>query len=285
MNYSRRVSKAVKHFWKVRTRQHENQGAASGRKDAGYRSAVTGGKHLDGFINLFSDLLAEAGLPDSSIHTQTTTLPGYFRPAKKWDLVVVADGALLASIEFKAQVGPSFGNNFNNRVEEALGNSSDILTAYREGKFPLSQKPWLGWMMLLEETPRSSAPVRIDEPHFDVFQSSAKHPTWTVTGYSVSDLCENTFTVLHVSCYPIRKPAWRVSFGNRTRRQTSPLSRIRWWVMRPPSRGAGILPDQRGPLHKRQRLRLQSLELSIPVSELPRPGLTPGPPSPTALVA
>ena len=69
----------------------------------------------------------------------------------------------------KAQVGPSFGNNFNNRVEEALGNSSDILTAYREGKFPLSQKPCLGWMMLLEETPRSTAPVRIDEPHFDVF--------------------------------------------------------------------------------------------------------------------
>ena len=169
MNYSHRVSKAVKHFWKVRTRQHENQGAASGRKDAGFRSAVTGGKHLDGFINLFSDLLAEAGLPDSSIHTQATTLPGYFRPAKKWDLVVVADGALLASIEFKAQVGPSFGNNFNNRVEEALGNSSDILTAYREGKFPLSQKPWLGWMMLLEETPTSTAPVRIGEPHFDVF--------------------------------------------------------------------------------------------------------------------
>jgi hypothetical protein len=169
MNYERRVAKAVKHFWKIRTRQHENQGAASGRKDAGFRSAVTGGKHLDGFIDLFAELLAESGLPDSSIHTKTTTLPGYFRPTKNWDLVVVVDGALLATIEFKAQVGPSFGNNFNNRVEEALGNSSDLLTAYREGKFAPAQRPWLGWIMLLEDCARSTAPVRVDEPHFAVF--------------------------------------------------------------------------------------------------------------------
>lgn len=83
--------------------------------------------------------------------------------------MVVVDDMLLASIEFKAHVGPSFGNNFNNRVEEALGNSTDLLTAYREGKFKPSQKPWLGWLMLLEDSPKSSSPVRIDEPHFEVF--------------------------------------------------------------------------------------------------------------------
>ncbi len=77
---------------------------------------------------------------------------------------------LLASIEFKAHVGPSFGNNFNNRVEEAIGNSTDLLTAYREGKFKPSQKPWLGWLMVLEDSPKSTSPVRIDEPHFEVFQ-------------------------------------------------------------------------------------------------------------------
>lgn len=69
----------------------------------------------------------------------------------------------------RAHVGPSFGNNFNNRVEEALGNSTDLLTAYREGKFKPSHKPWLGWLMLLEDTPRSASPVRVDEPHFEVF--------------------------------------------------------------------------------------------------------------------
>jgi hypothetical protein len=169
MDYEIRLAKAVQHFWRIRTRQQKSQGAITGRKDTGNRSAVTGGKHLDGFIKLLAELLAEAGLPDSTIHKTSTTLPGYFRPTKNWDLVVVADGQLLASIEFKAQIGPSFGNNFNNRVEEALGNSTDLLTAYREGKFKPSRKPWLGWLMLLEETPRSTSPVRVDEPHFEVF--------------------------------------------------------------------------------------------------------------------
>ena len=131
MNYSGRIAKAVRYFWMIRTQQHEKQGEITGKKDAGNRSAVTGGKHLDGFIALLKEILSEAGLSDATIHTNTTTLPGYFRPTKNWDLVAVVDGMLLAAIEFKAHVGPSFGNNFNNRVEEALGNSTDLLTAYR----------------------------------------------------------------------------------------------------------------------------------------------------------
>ncbi|MCD4776859.1 MAG: PaeR7I family type II restriction endonuclease [Candidatus Aegiribacteria sp.] len=178
MKYNDGVSRAVQHFWKVRTRQFNDQGTSTGKKDAGNRSAVTGGKHLDGFIELFAGILAEAGLPDSAIFTKSTTLPGYFRPTKKWDLVVVIDDQFLASIEFKAHVGPSFGNNFNNRVEEALGNAMDLLTAYREGKYKPSQKPWIGWLMLLEDTPNSTSSVRVEEPHFDVF------PEFKVTSYA-----------------------------------------------------------------------------------------------------
>lgn len=170
-DYQNRVSDAVRHFWEVRTKQQQKQGASTGKKDAGLRSAVTGGKHLDGFISLLSELITAAGMPSSQIHTKpaTTTLPGYFRPTKKWDLIVVADGQLLASIEFKAQVGPSFGNNFNNRVEEAVGNSVDLLTAYRDGKFKPSHRPWLGWLMLLEDAEKSIAPVKAKETHFPVF--------------------------------------------------------------------------------------------------------------------
>ena len=168
MAYDYRLGQAVKHFWTVRTNQQKNQGEVTGVKDYGNRGAVTGGKHLDGFISLLADILAEAELPNSSIHTRTTTLPGYFRPTKDWDLVVVVDHILLASIEFKAQVG-SFGNNFNNRIEEALGSSADLLTAYREGKFRPSQKPWLGWLMLLEDSKKSTSPVKVKEPHFEVF--------------------------------------------------------------------------------------------------------------------
>ena len=168
MDYKDRVAKAIRHFWRIRARQHKKQGSATGVKDSGARSAVTGGKHLDGFVSLLAELLAEAGLPEAAIHTRSTTLPGYFRPTKNWDLVVVADEQLLASVEFKAQVG-SFGNNFNNRVEEALGNAVDLNTAYREGKFKPSRKPWLGWLMLLEDSQKSTSPVSVSQPHFDVF--------------------------------------------------------------------------------------------------------------------
>ena len=170
MDYSKQVAQAVEHFWLTRLKQDKNQGSTTGIKDAGNRSAVTGGAQLDGFINLLATILEDAGLPDHTIFTKQTVLPGYFRPTKDWDLVAVVDGELLASIEFKSHVGPSFGNNFNNRVEEALGSATDILTAYREGAFKPSQKPWLGWLMLLEDTQRSQTTVRVSEPHFEVFK-------------------------------------------------------------------------------------------------------------------
>jgi hypothetical protein len=94
-------------------------------------------------------------------------LPGYFRPEKKWDLVVVHGDTLAAAIEFKSQVGPSFGNNYNNRTEEAIGNAVDIWTAYREGRFGTT-RPWLGYLFLLEEAPKSIKPVRVREPYFPV---------------------------------------------------------------------------------------------------------------------
>jgi hypothetical protein len=165
-----KLSEAIRHFWKTRTSQAERQGSKTGEKDAGKRGAVTGGKHLDGFIDLVSAVLTKNGIQDGTIYRRKRVeLPGFFRAAKQWDLIVVADGALLASIEFKSQVGPSFGNNVNNRVEEALGNATDLWTAYREGAFKESQRPWLGYFMLLEEAPGSVCPVKAEEPHFPVF--------------------------------------------------------------------------------------------------------------------
>ena len=63
----------------------------------------------------------------------------------------------------------SFGNNYNNRTEEAIGSATDIWAAYREGAFKPSARPWLGYLMLLEEAPASLSPVRAREPHFKVF--------------------------------------------------------------------------------------------------------------------
>ncbi|MFA5354237.1 MAG: PaeR7I family type II restriction endonuclease, partial [Thermodesulfovibrionales bacterium] len=97
-------------------------------------------------------------------------LPGFFRPTKEWDLLVIRDGQLIAALEAKSQVGPSFGNNFNNRTEEAMGSALDLWTAYREGAFNKTVKPWLGYLFLLEDCAESRRPVKVREPHFQVFQ-------------------------------------------------------------------------------------------------------------------
>ena len=164
------VRQAVRHFWTTRNRQAEKQGQTSGAKDYGSRSAVTGGKQIDGFIQLMARLLAESGLPAESIcfEKRAVVLPGWFRATKEWDLIAVVDGNLLATVEFKSQVG-SFGNNFNNRTEEAVGLATDILMAYREGAFGKSPRPWTGYFMLLEDAPGSRSPVSVKEPHFPVF--------------------------------------------------------------------------------------------------------------------
>jgi len=160
---------AVKHYWKTRTDQSEKQRQAGGA-DQGLRSAVTGGAQMDGFIELLTKLAIEAGIDRSHIyHQHSLELPGYFRPNKKWDFLIVAKNQLVAALEAKSQVGPSFGNNFNNRIEEAMGSALDVWTAYRERAFGSNTRPWIGYMFLLEDCPRSTAPVGVKEPHFKVF--------------------------------------------------------------------------------------------------------------------
>ena len=54
---------------------------------------------------------------------------------------------------------------FNNRSEEAIGTAHDLWTAYREGAFDHSPRPWLGWLMLLQDCEKSRSTVDVDEPH------------------------------------------------------------------------------------------------------------------------
>ena len=126
---------------------------------------------MDGFVALIRELVALNGLIDAEVmlDRRVLTLPGYFRPTKLWDLVILRKGRLIAALEFKSQVGPSFGNNFNNRAEEAIGTAHDIWTAFREGAFGDTSEPFIGWLMLLEDAPGSRTPVKDRSPHFPVF--------------------------------------------------------------------------------------------------------------------
>jgi hypothetical protein len=166
----RQVREAVRFYWRTRTQQLEKQ-ANSGSKDQGLRSAVTGGAQMDGFIELLTRLVLDAGIERSQVfYNERLELPGYFRPTKKWDFLVVVKGQLVAALEAKSQVGPSFGNNFNNRTEEAMGSALDLWTAFREKAFGTGVRPWLGYMFLLDDCARSRSPVDVKEPHFKVFE-------------------------------------------------------------------------------------------------------------------
>lgn len=124
---------------------------------------------MDGFAGLIEDILVEEiGISRDSVkHDYYGTLPGYYRHEKEWDTAVVHDGQLLAVIEYKSQAS-SFGNNLNNRAEEAIGNNTDILQAYEEGVFEPSPAPWVGYLMLMADNEESRSVPQVREPNFDV---------------------------------------------------------------------------------------------------------------------
>lgn len=166
-----RVRNAVRHYWNTLDSQAERQGRFSSKVDTGYRAAVTGGKQMDGFCELVETVLQDNHPSTLRVFRDSSLeIPGYFRPTKKWDMLVFYEKTLLAAIEFKSQRGPSFGNNLNNRAEEAVGTGNDAVVAYREFAFGQhAPRPWLGWLMLLEDCPGSRSSVGIKEPHFPTF--------------------------------------------------------------------------------------------------------------------
>ena len=95
------------------------------------------------------------------------------------------------------------GNNFNNRTEEAIGTAHDLWTDYREGSFGDSARPFVGWLMLVEDAPSSRSPVSDRSQHFPVrpeFENASY-----VTRYDV--LCrkltqENLYTAASVITSP-----------------------------------------------------------------------------------
>ncbi|MYY03224.1 MULTISPECIES: PaeR7I family type II restriction endonuclease [unclassified Streptomyces] len=152
---------AVAAYWGAKELQGE-QSAIKAAVGAGTAGSVRGGKHFDSITILLSKFFLDAGYPPESIRvtrSQGLELPGYFRPQKQWDLVVVHRDTLVAAFEMKALGGPSFGNNYNNRVEEALGSAVDLRHANLAGLYP-GEDPWLGYFFIMQDEEGSCRPVR-----------------------------------------------------------------------------------------------------------------------------
>ena len=171
VDYEQKAHDAVKAFWGNRQAAQQKQ-IESGKSDQGERAGVTAGQNMNGFLALVLDVVRGNGLSDAEIHQKRAmlTLPGYFRPTKLWDILVIHRSELVAAIELKSQVG-SFGNNFNNRTEEAIGTAHDLWTAYREEAFGKQPRPFVGWLMLVEDAPKSRTAVKDSSPHFPVLEA------------------------------------------------------------------------------------------------------------------
>lgn len=78
-----KLRRAIKHFWSTRDSQAKKQGSKSGARDAGARTAVTGGQQMDGFINLVRGYLCGNELPNTHVYcNKRVELPGWYRPEK-----------------------------------------------------------------------------------------------------------------------------------------------------------------------------------------------------------
>ncbi|MCQ8774037.1 PaeR7I family type II restriction endonuclease [Streptomyces telluris] len=213
---------AVRGFWEVRDRQAAKQ-IANGSQDAGTRGAVTGGAHLDALTRLVVHHFVEKlGFPESSVWLgKKAELPGYYRPTKQWDLVVKEGDQLVAAIEFKSQSG-SFGNNFNNRTEEAIGSAVDTRRAISRGLLG-EARPWLGYVFLLEDAPGSTKNShRAFNPRFEVDNAFKGNPSYA-DRYQV--LCKRLVEdeLYDAACFvlapkdpelPISQPDSALSFRN-----------------------------------------------------------------------
>lgn len=109
-DYDKLAKKAIRSFWKTRTKAKQTQKAA-GKSDQGERASVTSGRNLDGFLKLIDAVVKANGLKNADIHLErrTLTLPGYFRPTKLWDMLIMNQGRLVAIVELKSQLAHRLG--------------------------------------------------------------------------------------------------------------------------------------------------------------------------------
>ena len=79
----------------------------------------------------------------------------------------------------------SFGKNFNNRAEEAIGSAFDFKKAFEKRAFPFVQKPWLGYLIVVQSSEESTRPARVarEKPLFevmDIFSNTSYLDRWTI---------------------------------------------------------------------------------------------------------
>ncbi|MER6093599.1 PaeR7I family type II restriction endonuclease [Streptomyces bluensis] len=150
------LERALRSWGDVRYAQAA-RAAKGGNAQEGSRSAVTGGKHLDGIDLLVREELKAAGGTSLEFRTgRGATVPGYYRPTKAWDLLVLQDGQPVLAVEYKSMKG-SEGKNLNNRADEVFGVAEDLRQAEERKLLPRTMRR--AYVFVMGMTDESTAAV------------------------------------------------------------------------------------------------------------------------------
>src|SRR5581483_8499536 len=141
--------------WVDKRREQAAASAFGGRAQEGRRSSVTGGLHLQALNQLVVDEVRSTGAKALvMLKNQAATLPGYYRPSKAWDLVVLRESLPILAVEYKSMSG-SEGKNLNNRSDEIFGMAEDARQAEKEGLIaPNLRRAYIFVMAMTSESTR-----------------------------------------------------------------------------------------------------------------------------------
>jgi len=149
---------------------YEKKAAQSAKTIRDRRGAVMAEKTMDGFVTLMTDLVKANGLKDATVVRKgriPLTLPGYFHPTTQWDMLVLRENRLIAAVKLNSQF-EILGTDFKRLTEDAIRSAQELWMAFRGGAFGESPRPFVGWLMLVEDAPRSRSPIRDRSQHFPV---------------------------------------------------------------------------------------------------------------------
>ena len=138
------------------------------------------GRHIAPLAAKIAEDMQRVGYDANSIFLDdlNVTLPGWFRPSKKWDITAFENDVLVAAIELKS-INSSFGNNANNRAEEALGSASDVDYATHNHLLePNDLPPNFGYVLLVRKTPESTRKSRVGAKSRYAFDSEFENASY-----------------------------------------------------------------------------------------------------------
>lgn len=133
----------------------------------GHGAQARDARHMRRLAHFVAQMFVDAGLDESEVAINGV-IPGYYRRSKSWDVVATHKGRLVGLVELKSQVG-SEGNNGNNRIEEALGNSFDAVMTQEKaqafGELPM----WSAFCMVFGSDYSTARQIGMrSRPLFDI---------------------------------------------------------------------------------------------------------------------